>query len=118
MTFSRKDSNPPEYLSAWTPDPNHFIPVTVLQSPFLIDFDPNLMVFDMDYWAYAVVDNLLQKNNAGRREQGNGEQPGIGIRQKRNAAPAALRPWSLALPSAFSCPHSLLLNRARRTYPL
>jgi len=23
----------------------------------LIDFDPNLMVFDMDGWAYAVVDN-------------------------------------------------------------
>ena len=66
MTFSRKDSNPPEYLSAWTPDPNHFIPVTVLQSPFLIDFDPNLMVFNRHSWAYAVVDNLLRKSNVER----------------------------------------------------
>jgi hypothetical protein len=32
---------------------------------FLIDFDPNLMVFDMDGWAYAVVDNSLRKSNVG-----------------------------------------------------
>ncbi|MCX5674438.1 MAG: hypothetical protein NTX87_05475, partial [Planctomycetota bacterium] len=31
----------------------------------MIDFDPNLMVFDMHSWAYAVVDNLLRKSNAG-----------------------------------------------------
>jgi hypothetical protein len=32
--FSRKDSPPPGYLSVWTPDHNHFIPVMVLQSLF------------------------------------------------------------------------------------
>ena len=47
-------------------------PVLVLQSPFLTDFDSNLMVFDMDYWAYAVVDNLMQKGNVGNGERGTG----------------------------------------------
>jgi hypothetical protein len=42
---------------------------------FLTDFDPNLMVFDMDGLAYAVVDNLLRKSNAERgvrNDNGNG----------------------------------------------
>jgi hypothetical protein len=38
---------------------------------FLIDFDPNLMVFNMDAWPYAVVDNS-QKRGTGNREQGTG----------------------------------------------
>jgi hypothetical protein len=37
----------------------------------LIDFDPNLMVFNMDAWAYAVVDNS-QKRGTGNRKQGTG----------------------------------------------
>jgi hypothetical protein len=64
---------------------------------FLTDFDPNLMVFDMDGWPYAVVDNS-QKPGTGNRERrtgnlgtpirgerrergtGNRKRPGIGIR--------------------------------------
>jgi hypothetical protein len=38
---------------------------------FLIDFDSNLMVFNMDAWAYAVVDNS-QKPGTGNRERGTG----------------------------------------------
>jgi hypothetical protein len=38
---------------------------------FLTDFDPNLMVFNMDAWPYAVVDNS-QKRGTGNREQGTG----------------------------------------------
>jgi hypothetical protein len=38
---------------------------------FLIDFDPNLTVFNMDAWAYAVVDNS-QKPGTGNGEQGTG----------------------------------------------
>jgi hypothetical protein len=38
---------------------------------FLIDFDSNLMVFDMDGCAYAVVDNS-QKRGTGNGEQGTG----------------------------------------------
>jgi len=41
---------------------------------FLIDCDPNLTVFDMDEWAYAVVDNLLRKGNTGDREPARGGQ--------------------------------------------
>jgi hypothetical protein len=36
---------------------------------FLTDFDPNLMVFDMDGLAYAVVDNS-QKRGTGNGERG------------------------------------------------
>ena len=38
------------------------------------------MVFDMDGWTYAVVDNLLQKSNAevGQRERGTGNPPEAG----------------------------------------
>ncbi|MCX5676741.1 MAG: hypothetical protein NTX87_17240 [Planctomycetota bacterium] len=32
---------------------------------FLIDFDSNLMVFDMAFLAHAAVDNLMQKGNVG-----------------------------------------------------
>jgi len=38
---------------------------------FLIDFDPNLTVFNMDGWPYAVVDNS-QKPGTGNGEQGTG----------------------------------------------
>jgi hypothetical protein len=38
---------------------------------FLIDFDPNLMVFNMDEWPYAVVDNS-QKPGTGNRERATG----------------------------------------------
>jgi hypothetical protein len=37
----------------------------------LIDFDPNLMVFNMDEWPYAVVDNS-QKPGTGNRERATG----------------------------------------------
>jgi hypothetical protein len=38
---------------------------------FLIDFDTNLMVCNMDAWAYAVVDNS-QKRGTGNRKRGTG----------------------------------------------
>jgi hypothetical protein len=40
---------------------------------FLIDFDANLMVFDMDGWAYAVVDNFWRCRKIHYKQQGGGK---------------------------------------------
>jgi len=58
-----------------------------------------LMVFDMDGWAYAVVDNLLRKSNVGNLEQGTRLRPGYGGQAREQEKPgvreSATRDWAL-----------------------
>ena len=49
------------------------------------------MVFDRHSWAYAVVDNLLQKNNDGNRERGTGN------RKPPRGGTTVIRPLSLVI---------------------
>ena len=74
------------------------------------------MVYDMDGWAYAVVDNLLRKGNAGNGEPGTRLRPGYGgqarEREKPGVRDSATR--DLALRRNWARPGRRPAARSRR----